>query len=51
MGGEAQMIKHEIAELPSRYPNGVLMYPGRWLLTWAKCGAMPWVLIGMESAP
>lgn len=42
------MIKHEIREFASQWPNGALIYPGRWMLTWAKLGAMPWMLIGME---
>lgn len=45
------MIRQEICTLSSQNPDGSLKYPGRWLFTWAKCGAMPWTLIGMEQVP
>lgn len=45
------MIKQEIRTFSSQNLDGSLKYPGRWLLTWAKCGALPWTLIGMEPAP
>jgi hypothetical protein len=45
------MIKQEIRTFSSQNPDGSLKYPGRWLLAWAQCGAMPWVLIGIEACP
>lgn len=45
------MIKREVVRLPSRRPDGSLMYPGLWLLTWFKPLHLPWVLVGIEPAP
>ncbi|NVO13853.1 MAG: hypothetical protein HXX10_07440 [Rhodoplanes sp.] len=45
------MIKRTIQTLTaSRWQDGTLMYPGRYLLTWFKSPHMPWVLLSMEPA-
>jgi hypothetical protein len=41
------MIRKEVRQLQSRYLDGTLMYPGKWLLTWIKSPFMPWVLVEM----
>ena len=42
------MIKQEIINLASRDRFGNEMYPGRYLLTWART-AFGWSLLSMES--
>lgn len=42
-------IKQEVREFPcSRYRNGALMYPGRYLITWIKAPFMPWLVADMR---
>lgn len=43
------LIKQEVRRLASQWPNGSPMYPGEWLLTWAKVGATPWSLVSIEA--
>lgn len=42
------IIKQEVRRLPSRYLDGSPIYPGEWLFTWAKVGALPWSLVSIE---
>ena len=43
------MVKQVRTELISRTRDGVLMYPGVSILTYAKAPGMPWVLLKIES--
>jgi hypothetical protein len=43
------LIKQEICSFPSRYPNGVLMYPGQHVLTWAQVFPGIWRLVEMTG--
>lgn len=42
------VMKQEVRRLGSQWADGSLMYPGAWLFTWAKVGALPWSLVAMD---
>lgn len=44
------LIRKEVVTLASRFPNGVLMYPGPQSFTWIKPPHMPWILLSIEPA-
>lgn len=41
-------IKQEIRTLASRHLDHTLMYPGKYLFTWMRVGAV-WHLVGMDE--
>lgn len=42
------MIKCQIRQLSSRDRSGRDMYPGQWLFTWQRIGAV-WYLLSIEA--
>jgi hypothetical protein len=43
------MLKQEIRQFSSRYLDGTLMYPGKWLCTYVLAFGSVWIQVGMES--
>jgi hypothetical protein len=42
------MLKQEVRTFSSRWENGQLMYPGQYVLTWARvAGTGVWALVAM----
>lgn len=42
------MFKQEIRTFSSKYPDGTLMFPGRWRCTFVLIAGSVWYMIGME---
>ena len=41
-------VHQTLTTLASKDIDGILMYPGKWVLTWIKLKHMPWQLASIE---
>lgn len=49
MQGRLAQVRKQVRTYASRTLDGVLMYPGEYVETWIRVGALPWQLLSIEA--